>query len=156
MKSVLPILGVLLLVLAFLSLFISRQLGERFQSGLLLVLGLLGLGIYISDIAVYGSSDADWIGVGVSVGAACLGGFLFRRENREPAADRAVDWRTAVWRRQNRRAAFGIDLVVVALIAAGAWLFGGGTIGVLAVVAVVLLNFGASRGLRRLRRGRPD
>lgn len=80
MEKALSILGTALLALAFLSLLISRRLGDRVQSCLVLVVGLLGFVLYLSDIALYGASTSDWIGLGVSGVCVALGAdFIHRR-----------------------------------------------------------------------------
>jgi hypothetical protein len=82
MRVALPIVGLFFLVLAYLSLFISRRLGDRVQSALVLVLGLLGLVLFGGSLTIYGSSGNDWVGVATSAGAAGLGAFFLVRERR--------------------------------------------------------------------------
>jgi hypothetical protein len=72
MDTALAVLGAIVLVLAFSGLLISRRFGERFQNLLLLVLGLLGVGLYSASLAVYGSSTDDWVGLSISAGAIGL------------------------------------------------------------------------------------
>jgi hypothetical protein len=82
MRVALPIVGLFFLVLAYLSLFISRRLGDRVQSALVLVLGLLGLVLFGGSLTIYGSSGSAWVGVVTSGGAAGLGAFFLVRERR--------------------------------------------------------------------------
>jgi putative Mn2+ efflux pump MntP len=61
MDTALAVLGAVVLILAFASLFIGRRFGDRFQYRALLALGVLGIGLYAASLAAYGSSSHDWV-----------------------------------------------------------------------------------------------
>jgi protein-S-isoprenylcysteine O-methyltransferase Ste14 len=77
--SVLGVLGGVALVLAMVSMLISRRRGDRFQYQLLLVVGLLVLGLSIAGVATDGRSAWEWIGVVLGAGVVGMAAFFLRR-----------------------------------------------------------------------------
>ena len=79
MKAALPYLTVVVLLLCFASLLISRRRGDRFQAAFLLCVATLSLTTYLGSGFAYGWSRDEWIGVTISAMAAAMAGFFLRR-----------------------------------------------------------------------------